>query len=232
MRQITSLSIFFPSLNDAQSLPYMVTRAYEAARSITHNFEIIIIDDGSTDDTLRVVSELRRHYRHLRLVTHPKNRGYGGALISGFTAAKKEWVFYTDGDGQYDPSELTLLINKASSRTDVVNGYKEKRHDPLMRIIAGSIYNWFIRIIYHPPIRDIDCDFRLIRRSLLKRLDLTSQSGAICLELVTKLHHRGARFREVAVHHYPRLFGRSQFFSLRRIAKTIEQLPPVTHHMY
>lgn len=232
MRRLTSLSIFFPSFNDAQILPSLVNSAYKAAKAITRDFEIIIVNDGSSDHTAEVVRSLQHHYRPIRLITHPTNLGYGAALISGFTAAKKEWVFYTDGDGQYDPSELLLLVKRATTGLDVVNGYKRQRHDPWYRIAIGALYNWFVHVFYRPPIRDIDCDFRLIRRTLLRRIHLTSQSGAICLELITKLHSVGARFAEIPVHHYPRRFGRSQFFSFSRIVKTIRDLPPADHHMY
>lgn len=232
MKTLPSLSIFFPAYNDSRSLPSLVSRAYNAAKTVTRNFEIIVVDDGSTDHTAEIVRKLQNQYRHLRLITHPINRGYGGALISGFAAARYDWVFYTDGDGQYDPSELLQLVKLVTPRIDVVNGYKRKRHDPWYRIAIGALYNWCIRVLYHPPIRDIDCDFRLIRKSLLKRLDLQSQSGAICLELITKLHTNGAHFAEVPVHHYPRLFGRSQFFSLSRIVKTIRDLPQADHHMH
>ncbi|HEV2448661.1 MAG TPA: glycosyltransferase family 2 protein, partial [Candidatus Sulfopaludibacter sp.] len=153
-----------------------------------------------------------------------ENRGYGGALRSGFDAAAKECVFYTDGDGQYDVAELPKLLALMRPTTGLVNGYKIERHDPAHRIWIGSVYNFCARLLFRIRIRDIDCDYRLIRRPLLDQIRLTSTSGTICVELVRKLELSGCEVAEVGVHHYPRLHGRSQFFRLRSLAKTFLQL--------
>lgn len=223
MNQLPSLSIFFPSLNDAKILPYILAKTYAVAPTVARRFEVIVINDGSTDDTKEILKELTKHYPRLRVITHKKNRGYGGALISGFTSARKDWIFYTDGDGQYDPMELPKLVKAVRSGVDVVNGYKVKRGDSWYRVLVGILYNRLIQALYHPPIRDIDCDFRLIRRSLLKKITLTSTSGTICVELIMKLKAAGARFAEVGIHHYPRPFGRSQFFRLPRLLKALSE---------
>jgi glycosyltransferase involved in cell wall biosynthesis len=160
----------------------------------------------------------------LRVVTHPENRGYGGALGSGFRAAKKDWVFYTDGDGQYDPAELAKLVELAGEDVGLVNGYKLNRNDPWHRVWIGKTYNQFARLLFRIRIRDIDCDFRLVRRSLVEDIELTSTSGTICVELVRKLELTGCLVREVGVSHYPRLHGRSQFFRLKSLATTALQL--------
>jgi glycosyltransferase involved in cell wall biosynthesis len=160
----------------------------------------------------------------MRVVTHEHNRGYGGALRSGFAAATKDLVFYTDGDGQYDPAELPNLLALMTEDTGLVNGYKLERNDPRHRIWIGNIYNAFARLLFRIRIRDVDCDFRLIRRSLLDEIHLTSTSGTICVELVRKLELTRWRVAEVGVHHYPRLHGRSQFFRVRSLAVTLTQL--------
>ena len=221
MKKLKSLSIFFPSLNDSKILPYLIYKADKVARGLTTNYEIIIINDGSTDDTRTVLQAMQKLYPELRVIHHKKNKGYGGALISGFNAAKKEWIFYTDGDGQYDVGELPLLIQKISPSVDIVNGYKLNRVDNTARKIIGGIYNEFVQTVYKLPIRDVDCDFRLIRRSMLKKINLYSQSGMICMELVIKLYYAGGRFKEVGVHHYPRRFGTSQFFNIKHIFRTL-----------
>lgn len=221
MKHLSSLSIFFPSLNDAKILPYLIARAHTAAQKVTRNFEVIVVDDGSTDNTKEILRELCRHYPHLRIVTHHANKGYGGALKSGFRVAKKDWVFYTDGDGQYDPMELTRLVGTLTPTTDVVNGYKTKRADTIVRTLIGFLYNLATQTLYHPPIRDIDCDFRLIRRKNLTKISLTSTSGIICVELITKLYASGARFAETPISHYVRRFGRSQFFQWKHIYQTL-----------
>ena len=220
-----SLTVFFPAYNDAPSIPGLVRKTFEVLREQVDDLEVIVVDDGSKDKTPEVLEALRAEFSpYLRIVTHPENRGYGGALRSGFGAASKECVFYTDGDGQYDVSELPMLLALMTPDTGLVNGYKLERHDPSHRIWIGNIYNFCARLLFRIHIRDIDCDYRLIRRSLLEKIQLTSTSGTICVELVRKLELSGCRVAEVGVHHYPRLHGRSQFFRLRSLATTFYQL--------
>lgn len=221
MKKLKSLSIFFPTFNDAQVLPQLVKEAFLTAAKVSKNYEVIIVNDGSTDETESVLSTLRKRYPKLSVVKHETNLGYGAALISGFRNASYEWVFYTDGDGQYDPGEIALLVHALKQDTDVVNGYKITRSDPVIRKIVGELWNWLLHRMYPLPIRDVDCDFRLIRRSLFRKFLLTSTSGIICLELVLKLKRAGARFKEVGVHHYKRPHGESKFFTLQNILKTV-----------
>jgi glycosyltransferase involved in cell wall biosynthesis len=220
-----SLSVFFPAYNDAPSLPRLLARTFDALETHVADYEVIVVNDGSHDNTAQVLEELRQRYQpYLRLITHAQNRGYGGALRSGFANATKEFVFYTDGDGQYDAGELPRLLELMTPETGLVNGFKLERHDPAHRIWIGSTYNFCARLLFGIGIRDIDCDFRLIRRSLLQKVQLTSTSGTICVELVRKLELTGCRVAEIGVHHYPRLHGKSQFFRLRSLATTLIEL--------
>jgi glycosyltransferase involved in cell wall biosynthesis len=220
-----SLSVFFPAYNDAPSLPGLLRKTFATLEPNVADYEVIVVNDGSVDQTAQVLDDLRRQYgTHLRVVTHPENRGYGGALRSGFAAARKEFVFYTDGDSQYDVAELPLLLERMGPETGLVNGYKLERHDPAHRVWIGSVYNFCARLLFRIRIRDIDCDYRLIRRSLLEKIQLTSTSGTICVELVRKLELSGCQVEEVAVHHYERLYGRSQFFRVRSLFVTLIQL--------
>jgi glycosyltransferase involved in cell wall biosynthesis len=220
-----SLSVFFPAYNDAPSLPGLLARTFATLQSHVVDYEVIVVNDGSYDDTAGVLEQLRGQYGdRLRLVTHPSNRGYGGALRSGFQAATKEFVFYTDGDSQYDVDELPRLLALVGPDTGLVNGYKLERHDPAHRIWIGKTYNFCARLLFRIRIRDIDCDYRLIRRALLERIHLTSTSGTICVELVRKLEMTGCGVLETGVHHYPRLYGKSQFFRLRSLATTLYEL--------
>jgi glycosyltransferase involved in cell wall biosynthesis len=220
-----SLSVFFPAYNDAPSLPGLVRKTFDALREHVADYEVIVVNDGSRDRTAEVLEELCREFSpHLRVVTHVENRGYGGALRSGFASATKDCVFYTDGDGQYDVAELPRLLERMLPTTGLVNGYKLERHDPAHRVWIGSVYNFCARLLFRIRIRDIDCDYRLIRRSLLDCIHLTSTSGTICVELVRKLELSGCEVAEVGVHHYPRLHGRSEFFRLRSLATTFYQL--------
>jgi glycosyltransferase involved in cell wall biosynthesis len=220
-----SLSVFFPAYNDAPSLPGLLEKTFAALQAHVADYEVIVINDGSYDHTAQVLEELRLKYAPLlRVVTHEQNRGYGGALRSGFSSARKDFVFYTDGDGQYDAGELPKLLELMTPETGLVNGFKLERHDPAHRIWIGSTYNFCARLLFGIGIRDIDCDFRLIRRTLLQKVHLTSTSGTICVELVRKLELTGCRVAEVGVHHYARLHGKSQFFRLRSLATTLLEL--------
>ena len=220
-----SLSVFFPAYNDALSIPGLVARAFEVLERNVEDYEVIVVNDGSQDNTGEVLAELERRYApKLRVITHAANQGYGGALRSGFAAATKEFVFYTDGDGQYDVSELPVLLKSMRSDVGLVNGYKLERNDPRHRVVIGSAYNTFARMLFAVGIRDIDCDYRLIRRDLLLDMPLTSTSGTICVELVRKLELSGCGVVEVGVHHYPRLHGHSQFFRVRSLMTTLSQL--------
>lgn len=206
----------------------MVVSALMTLRDCTADYEVIVVNDGSSDYTGKLLDELARiHAPYLRVIHHPRNRGYGAALRSGFAAARKEWIFYTDGDAQYDPGELRLLVAACQTRgaeVDVVNGYKISRHDPWYRLLIGRIYHHTVKWLFGFKLRDVDCDFRLIRRSVFDRISLRSDSGTICLELVKKLQDAGFRFAEVPVNHFHRAFGRSQFFNFPRLWRTAVQL--------
>lgn len=215
------ISVFFPAFNDAGSIPTLVATALEILPTLTNDYEVIVVNDGSTDETAARVEELSRNYPKVRIVNHERNLGYGAALRSGFRHAMKDLVFYTDGDGQYDVRELPNLHRLMTDRVDVVNGYKTKRSDASSRKVLGAIYNHAARIMFRLPIRDVDCDFRLIRRTCLQDLDIQSATGAVCVEIISKLHRAGCVFAEAPVSHYPRIHGRSQFFTFRRVLNTL-----------
>jgi glycosyltransferase involved in cell wall biosynthesis len=214
------ISVFFPAYNDAGTIASMVIEADRTCRALTDDYEVIVVENGSTDYTVEVLEELAPRFDHLRVLTHRQALGYGGALRVGFASATKELIFYTDGDAQYDPRELALLVPRLTPGVDVVNGYKIGRSDPLGRIVIGRLYHWAMKLLFGFRLRDVDCDFRLIRRSALERITLTSDTGMICLELVKKLQDAGCAFAEVPVHHYHRAYGKSQFFNFPRIWRT------------
>jgi glycosyltransferase involved in cell wall biosynthesis len=219
-RRDPGLSVFFPAYNDSGTIASLVIAALQAARSLTPDFEIIIVNDGSADATAQIADELAQTYPEVRVVHHERNRGYGGALRSGFAAATRDLVFYTDGDAQYDPREMTLLWQALTDEVDVVNGYKISRSDPFHRIVIGRIYHHTVRVLFGLQVRDVDCDFRLMRRTIFDRVQLEKNSGVICLEMMKKIQDAGYKIAEVPVHHYHRAYGRSQFFNFRRLFKT------------
>ena len=227
MTQIPKLpiSVFFPAYNDEKSIGALVDTAVGVLKKYAGDFEVIVVDDGSRDGTAAMLEQVRVRYQpHVRIVTHPENRGYGAALRSGFAAAQKEFIFYTDGDGQYDVSELLGLIELMEADVGLVNGFKLSRRDPWHRVAIGYLYNRFARLLFGVDIRDIDCDFRLVRREALNHANLRSTSGTICIELVRMIEMSPWRVLQTGVHHYPRRHGESQFFRVRSLATTFWQL--------
>jgi glycosyltransferase involved in cell wall biosynthesis len=219
-----SISVFFPACNDAGTIGSLVVAALETLEEVSDDYEVIVVENGSTDYTVDVLESLAGKYDRLKVLTHRQQLGYGGALRVGFAVASKDLVFYTDGDAQYDPRELKLLLPAMTDGVDIVNGWKIDRGDPLHRKIIGRIYHHTVRLLFGFKLRDVDCDFRLMRREALQSLQLASDSGTICVELVKKMQDAGYRFAEVPVHHYHRTYGRSQFFNFPRIARTLRQL--------
>ena len=219
-----SVSIFYPCYNDWGTMGSMVMLTVQTAEKLALDYDITLVDDGSDDHTLQLLDEITEKYDTVNVQRHEKNRGYGGALRSGFAAATREWIFYTDGDAQYDVRELDRLLEKAGPDVDVVQGYKISRNDPFHRKIIGRTYHYIVKIAFGLKIRDVDCDFRLIRRSVFGKITLTSDSGCICAEMMTKIQRAGFRVVEVPVHHFERAHGKSQFFNYPRIARVVIQL--------
>jgi glycosyltransferase involved in cell wall biosynthesis len=215
-----SISVFFPAFNDQGSIAVVVGKAFELLPLLTDDYEVIVVNDGSSDGTAAVLDDLQRRYTRLTVIHHERNRGYGGALQTGFANASKDLVFYTDGDGQYDVNELANLVPLMVDGVDVVNGFKIKRSDNMRRIVLGEIYKFLARHMFALPIRDVDCDFRLMRREAIQEIELKSHSGVVCAEMIYKLTRAGRKFTEVPVNHYPRLHDRSQFFTFSRVART------------
>lgn len=212
-----TISAFFPVYNDWGTISSMVFLANRVLEKVASDYEIMLIDDGSKQLTKRVLEELSKKVNKLRVITRSRNGGYGAALKTGFANARNELIFYTDGDAQYNPEELELLVEKFSDDVDVVNGYKISRSDPVYRKIIGRLYHYTTRMLFGFRIRDVDCDFRLMRRSIFDNLKLDYDSGVICVEMISKLTKRGCRFVEVPVHHYYRMSGKSEFFNFKRI---------------
>jgi glycosyltransferase involved in cell wall biosynthesis len=214
------LSIFFPAYNDSGTIASLVITALRTARRLTPDYEVIVINDGSADGTAGILDELARTYPEVRVIHHEHNRGYGGALRSGFASATRELIFYTDGDAQYDPAEMEMLWRRFNADVDLVNGYKISRSDPLHRIVIGRIYHHTVRLMFGLRVRDVDCDFRMMRRSIFEKVQLEKTSGVICLEMMKKITDAGFRIAEVPVHHYHRAYGKSQFFNFGRLFRT------------
>ena len=221
---LKSVTVFFPACNDGGTIGSQVLTALQLLPRLTDDYEVIVVNDGSTDHTADVLAELSRRYPPVRVLHHDHNRGYGAALQTGFAAARKDWVFYTDGDAQYDPHDLVRLLAVGVENYDIVNGYKIARHDPVYRRVLGWFYRVVVQAAFRLRVRDVDCDFRLIRRSALDKLQLESATGTICVELMRKLQDAGCRIAEVPVPHYYRTYGTSQFFQVRHLWRIAGQL--------
>lgn len=223
-RSRPSITAFFPCYNDAGTIASIVITADRTLRELTDDYEIIVSNDASTDSSGAILEELRALYPHLRVFHQTANQGYGGNLRFMFAAATKDLIFYTDGDAQYDPSELSLLYRHLGSDVDVVQGWKIERHDPLHRKIIGRMYHHFVKVWFGLHLRDVDCDFRLFRRHVLESFPLVSRSGCITVEMMARIEQGHFRVVEVPVHHFHRAYGSSQFFNFSRVARTLLDL--------
>jgi len=219
-----SITAFFPAYNDEHTIEGIVRTSGAELRKVTDDFEILVVNDGSRDSTGDILERLRAELPFLRVIHHEKNMGYGAALISGFRGAKKDLIFYTDGDGQYDVTEMHNLLAQLGPNIDLVNGYKIKRADAWHRIVIGELYRRAMRRAFRLSIRDVDCDFRLFRRRIFDSITLESRSGVICVEMAKKFEQAGFRMAEVPVSHYPRLHGSSEFFRIRHLTHTFKGL--------
>jgi glycosyltransferase involved in cell wall biosynthesis len=221
---VRSVSAVFPCYNDEPTIGALVDDVHGALAPLVPEVEVIVVNDGSADGSGALLDALAAERPWLSVVHHERNGGYGRALISGFTAARHEWIFYTDGDAQYDAKEAALLVPLATPEVDVVQGYKRGRGDPWYRVVIGRAYHHAVKLLFRLHVRDTDCDFRLFRRRLFADRPLQSTSGVICVEMMRSFQDAGARFVEVPVNHYHRQAGRSQFFRIPALAHSARQL--------
>ncbi|MCW5881658.1 MAG: glycosyltransferase family 2 protein [Anaerolineae bacterium] len=219
-----SISAVFPAYNDGGTIASMVLMADAMLKLVTDDYEILVGNDGSADYTGQILDILTGVVPRLRVFHHPKNLGYGGNLRSLFAQTSKDWVFYTDGDAQYDVRELLKLTDRMRPEVDIINGYKISRNDPWHRIVIGRLYHHGMKLLFGFTIRDVDCDFRLIRRSCFDAVTLVSKDGTLPLEMVKKFTDAGFVFEEVPVHHYHRVYGISQFFNFPRLVRVVRDI--------
>jgi glycosyltransferase involved in cell wall biosynthesis len=217
------LSIVLPAYNEEANIERMVVRSTEVASRHCTDHEVIVVDDGSSDTTASIVDKLAADDPRIRLVRHAVNQGYGGALKSGFLAAKMDLVFFTDSDNQFDLDELAVFIDLIQS-VDVVAGYRIKRMDPFFRRLNARAWNYLVRALFYVPVRDIDCAFKLFRREVFDGLELTSVGAMVNTELMVKLGRSGYRVVEVGVNHFPRTAGKPQGASIKVIIRAFTEL--------
>ena len=220
---VADVSAVLPAFNEAGNLEQSVSRVAEALAAHARTFEIIVVDDGSGDDTPAILERLKLQHRELRVVRHPVNRGYGAALRSGFEAAQLGWIFLIDADNQFDPQEVGLLIARAAE-ADIVAGYRQQRRDPLGRRLNAWAFFSLVRMLFGPLARDVNCAFKLMRRDLLGRMELHSEGALINTEILVLARQVHARIVEVPVHHYPRTSGRQTGADPRVVLRAFAEL--------
>jgi len=210
MTKLTSLTIFFPAYNEEKNIKNAVIQAIEIGKKISQNenYEVIVINDGSTDSTAAIVNTLSAHNPKVKLITHGVNQGYGGALMTGFTNATKDWVFFSDSDGQFDLSELETFLPHTDTKS-VIIGYRIKRNDPPVRLLNAKAWNFLNRFSFGLIVKDIDCAFKLFKRESLQKVlpEMHSRGAMISAELLIRLQRAGFNFVEVGVNHFSRTAG-------------------------
>ncbi|TAK26191.1 MAG: glycosyltransferase family 2 protein [Chloroflexota bacterium] len=200
------IAVALPAYNEELSLPRTVPRVVTELRKVADDFEVVVVDDGSSDRTSDVVRELSAQYPEVRLVQHPVNLGYGAAVWTGITSGQKEFVFFTDADGQFDIGELARFM-PFTSEYDLIIGYRAPRRDPPMRLVNALGWKLFVTLLFGYVARDIDCAFKLFRRDVLDRVYVESRGAAFSAEFLVKAHDKGLRVKELPVSHLPREAG-------------------------
>jgi glycosyltransferase involved in cell wall biosynthesis len=217
------LSVVVPCFNEEGNIAQVVAQAAKVGRRLASELQIIVVDDGSTDDTAQVLERLREAVPELEVVAHPRNRGYGVAVRSGLDHAEMDYVFLTDGDGQFDLEELPAAAQLLSDH-DVVAGYRTHRQDGWWRQLWGRSWTALVNRVFGLRVRDANCAFKLVPQSLLASSDLRSEGALISAELLFEAQRSELSVVECAVSHYPRRTGRQSGASLRVIATAFAEL--------
>ncbi len=217
---LSSLSVFFPCFNEALNIPILVQDAAEFLPKIAKKYEIIIIDDGSIDNTVQVVKELQKKYPFLRLIRHKTNKGYGAALKTGFKQSKYDWVFFTDGDLQFDIKELEKFL-PYTKKFNIIVGYRVSRYEGFIRSLNAFLWRVYMNFLFSINVKDIDCAFKLIKKQVLDKTDLVSDSAFISAELLYKIKKQGYDIMQIPVLHRPRLYGKPTGAKLKVILKAL-----------
>ena len=220
---MVSISVFFPCYNEQENVGRTVEKALEVLERLNADFEVIIVDDGSSDGTGQIADEIAGRDGRVKVVHHEGNLGYGAALQSGFKAATKEFVFYTDGDGQFDINEMPSLL-ALMERYDIVSCYRLNRRDPLIRKINGWCWTRLVCLTFGLKIRDIDCAFKLYKREIFDKIELLSTGALINAEILARAVRKGYRITQKGVHHYPRTTGKQTGANLRVILRAFKEL--------
>lgn len=225
----TPFSLCLPCYNEQEVVEEVLTGALAVLPEFMDEFEVVVVDDGSSDGTADAVQRVARRDDRVRLVRHEHNRGYGAAVATALRTAQGEWICFTDGDGQFNLLDLPQLLVDAH-QADVVIGYRHRRADNGLRCLNALGWKWLIRCLVGLRVRDLDCAFKLFPRWAIDRLQLTSDGACISAEILTQCVRGGLSIREVPVNHFPRSAGNPTGANLRVVAKAFRELPIVWHY--
>ena len=220
---VNSISVFFPCFNEQENVARTVEQALDILKKLDIDFEVIIVNDGSSDNTVKIADEISDRNDRVKVVHHERNLGYGAALQSGFKAATKELVFYTDGDGQFDINEMPPLL-PMMKQFDIVSCYRLKRQDPFIRKINGWCWTKLVCLLFGLRIRDIDCAFKLYKREIFDNIRMTSTGALIDTEILVRAKNKGYRITQKGVHHFPRSAGEQTGANLGVIFRAFKEL--------
>ncbi|RJP39773.1 MAG: glycosyltransferase family 2 protein [Phycisphaerales bacterium] len=218
-----SLTVFFPCYNEEANVERVTLAALKTCRRVAADFEVIIVNDGSRDRTGQIADRLAAEHPQVRAVHNQPNLGYGGALQRGFREARKNWVFYTDGDGQFDFEEIDLLL-PVLRQHDIASAYRLNRREGLLRRFNGKVWTLLVNVLFGLGLRDIDCAFKVYPRSLFDRIAMKSTGALIDTEILARARRLGYTIGQVGVHHYPRTAGNPTGANLRVILRAFEEL--------
>ncbi|MHC4385788.1 MAG: glycosyltransferase family 2 protein [Planctomycetota bacterium] len=218
-----SLSVFFPCYNEKDSIRSLTEKTVSVVEKICSDHEVILVNDGSSDGTDVLANQLAEEYPAVRVIHHTQNKGYGAALQSGFRAATKEYVFYTDGDGQFDIGELPNLL-PLIRQYDIVSGYRISRQDNLLRKINAFCWTKLVGFLFDLKLKDIDCAFKLYKREIFDRIEMHSTGALIDTEILARAQRKGYTITQIGVHHYPRMAGQQTGANLKVILRAFKEL--------
>lgn len=218
-----SLTITFPCYNEEANVERVTRAAVEIGRKVADELEVVIVNDGSKDRTGEIGERLAAEIPEVRIVHNNPNRGYGGALSRGFKEATKNWIFYTDGDGQFDLGELPRILPLLESH-DIVSCYRLDRKDPFMRKLNAFAWSTLVNILFRIGLRDIDCAFKIYPKTFIDQIEMHSRGALIDTEMLAKARNRGLRVAQLGVHHYPRTAGQQTGANLKVILRAFKEL--------
>jgi glycosyltransferase involved in cell wall biosynthesis len=228
-----SISLVLPAYNEADNIEPMVEEATPALASVTDDYEIIVVDDGSADDTAAVTRQVMEQNPHVRLVEHPVNQGFGAAVFTGFTHAEKDWIFYTDADRQFVLRELERFV-PLMDEYDLIAGYRAPRRDPFMRVVYGKGWSALCTLVFGYTVRDVDCGFKLFRREIIDELapSIASRGATFSIEWLVRAKRAGYRFVELPVTHRPRVAGSQTGANIDVIVRAFRELVGVRMQLW